>query len=87
MIGALLGSGPGDYVPDPYGGPLAGYQATASLLDRLISDLVAQCLAEEPALLELVHYLDEPRRRWHSSLRHRAFREPPPQRGLVPAGK
>jgi protein-tyrosine phosphatase len=41
----LLGSGPDDDVPDPYGGPLAGYQATASLLDRLISDLVAQCLA------------------------------------------
>src|ERR1700722_20323644 len=40
----LLGSGPGDDVPDPYGGPLAGYQATASLLDRLTSDLVAQCL-------------------------------------------
>ena len=41
----LLGHGPGDDVPDPYGGPLAGYQATASLLDRLTSDLVAQCLA------------------------------------------
>ena len=41
----LLGSGPGDDVPDPYGGPLAGYQATASLLDRLTSDLVDQCLA------------------------------------------
>ena len=41
----LLGSGPGDDVLDPYGGPLAGYQATASLLDRLTSDLVAQCLA------------------------------------------
>jgi protein-tyrosine phosphatase len=41
----LLGSGPGDDVPDPYGGPLAGYQATASLLDRLTRDLVAQCLA------------------------------------------
>src|SRR5580692_7483308 len=40
----LLGSGPDD-VPDPYGGPLAGYQATASLLDRLTSELVAQCLA------------------------------------------
>lgn len=40
----LLGSGLDD-VPDPYGGPLAGYQATASLLDRLSSDLVAQCLA------------------------------------------
>ena len=41
----LLGSGPIDDVPDPYGGPFAGYQATASLLDRLTSDLVAQCLA------------------------------------------
>jgi protein-tyrosine phosphatase len=41
----LLGSGPGDDVPDPYGGPLAGYQATASLLERLTSELVAQCLA------------------------------------------
>ena len=41
----LLGSDPGDDVPDPYGGPLAGYQATASLLDRLTSDLVALCLA------------------------------------------
>jgi protein-tyrosine phosphatase len=40
----LLGSGPGDDVPDPYGGPLAGYEATASLLDRLTGDLVAQCL-------------------------------------------
>jgi protein-tyrosine phosphatase len=41
----LLGSDPGDDVPDPYGGPLAGYQATASLLDRLTTDLVALCLA------------------------------------------
>jgi protein-tyrosine phosphatase len=41
----LLGGGPGDDVPDPYGGPLTGYQATASLLDRLTSELVAQCLA------------------------------------------
>ena len=41
----LLGCGQYDDVPDPYGGPLAGYQATASLLDRLTSDLVAQCLA------------------------------------------
>jgi low molecular weight protein-tyrosine phosphatase len=40
----LLGSGPGDDVPDPYGGPLAGYQATASLLDRLTSDLATQLL-------------------------------------------
>jgi low molecular weight protein-tyrosine phosphatase len=40
----LLGSGPDD-VPDPYGGPLAGYQATASLLDRLTRELAAQCLA------------------------------------------
>ena len=37
----LLGCGPGDDVPDPYGGPLAGYQATASLLDGLIRDLAA----------------------------------------------
>jgi protein-tyrosine phosphatase len=41
----LLGSSADDDVPDPYGGPLAGYQATASLLDRLTSELVAQCLA------------------------------------------
>ncbi len=37
----LLGSGPGDDVPDPYGGPLAGYRATASLLDGLTRDLAA----------------------------------------------
>ncbi len=42
----LLGSGPGDDVPDPYGGPLAGYQATATLLDRLTGDLVTQGLAQ-----------------------------------------
>jgi protein-tyrosine phosphatase len=36
----LLGGGPRDDVPDPYGGPLAGYQATASLLDGLTRDLV-----------------------------------------------
>ena len=41
----LLGGGPVDDVPDPYGGPLAGYQATARLLDRLTHDLVAHCLA------------------------------------------
>ncbi len=41
----LLGTGPGDDVPDPCGGPLAGYQATAGLLDRLTSDLIALCLA------------------------------------------
>ena len=37
----LLGGDPGDDVPDPYGGPLAGYQATASLLDGLTRDLAA----------------------------------------------
>ena len=39
----LLGVGTGDDVPDPYGGPPAGYQATADLLDQLIGDLVALC--------------------------------------------
>ncbi len=39
----LLGSGAGDDVPDPYGGPLGGYQAAADLLDRLTRDLVALC--------------------------------------------
>jgi protein-tyrosine phosphatase len=39
----LLGSNPGDDVPDPHGGPLAGYQATASLLDGLTRDLMALC--------------------------------------------
>jgi protein-tyrosine phosphatase len=37
----LLGEEPDDDVPDPYGGPLAGYQVTASLLDGLTRDLVA----------------------------------------------
>jgi protein-tyrosine phosphatase len=37
----LLGSSPGDDVPDPYGGPLAGYQTTADLLDGLTRDLAA----------------------------------------------
>ena len=37
----LLGSASADDVPDPYGGPLAGYQATASLLDKLTCELVA----------------------------------------------
>ncbi|HUN36307.1 MAG TPA: hypothetical protein VMU95_30290 [Trebonia sp.] len=37
----LLGKGAGDDVPDPYGGPLAGYQATARLLDGLTRDLAA----------------------------------------------
>ncbi len=40
----LLGAGPADDVPDPYGGPLAGYQATANLLDALTRDLAAVCL-------------------------------------------
>jgi protein-tyrosine phosphatase len=39
----LLGSDSADDVPDPYGGPLAGYQATASLLDGLTGDLVDLC--------------------------------------------
>lgn len=39
----LLGNSPADDVPDPYGGPLARYQATASLLDTLIRELVALC--------------------------------------------
>jgi protein-tyrosine phosphatase len=42
--GELLGTGQGDDVPDPYGGPLAGYQATADLLDALTRDLAAACL-------------------------------------------
>jgi protein-tyrosine phosphatase len=36
----LLGRGPADDVTDPVGGPLAAYQATAYLLDRLTRDLV-----------------------------------------------
>jgi protein-tyrosine phosphatase len=39
----LLGSGTGDDVPDPYGGPLADYQATARQLDELTRDLAALC--------------------------------------------
>jgi protein-tyrosine phosphatase len=39
----LLGIGPGDDVPDPYGGPLAGYLATANLLNALTRDLAALC--------------------------------------------
>jgi protein-tyrosine phosphatase len=39
----LLGSDSADDVPDPYGRPLAEYQATASLLDRLTGDLVGLC--------------------------------------------
>jgi protein-tyrosine phosphatase len=39
----LLGSNPRDDVPDPHGGPLVGYQATASLLDGLTRDLVSLC--------------------------------------------
>jgi protein-tyrosine phosphatase len=39
----LLGSGADDDVADPFGGPLAGYQATADLLDRLTRDLAALC--------------------------------------------
>jgi protein-tyrosine phosphatase len=35
----LLGCSPADDVADPYGGPLAGYQATADLLDGLTRDL------------------------------------------------
>jgi protein-tyrosine phosphatase len=35
----LLGDRPGDDVPDPNGGPLAGYRATARLLDRLTREL------------------------------------------------
>ena len=42
----LLGIGTADDVPDPYGGPLAGYQATADMLDQLIGDLVTLCLPE-----------------------------------------
>jgi protein-tyrosine phosphatase len=39
----LLGHAPQDDVADPFGGPLAGYAATAGLLDRLAGDLVALC--------------------------------------------
>jgi protein-tyrosine phosphatase len=39
----LLGTGPADDVPDPCGGPLAGYQATANLLDALTRDLATLC--------------------------------------------
>jgi protein-tyrosine-phosphatase len=37
----LLGRGPADDVPDPSGGPPAGYRATARLLDGLTRDLAA----------------------------------------------
>ena len=37
----LLGSAAADDVPDPYGGPFAGYQAAADLLDGLTRDLAA----------------------------------------------
>jgi protein-tyrosine phosphatase len=40
---ALLGRDPSDDVRDPYGGPLADYQATAGLLDELTDDLAALC--------------------------------------------
>ena len=43
----LFGTSPGDDVPDPHGGPLAGYQATASLLDGLARELVALCWPSE----------------------------------------
>jgi protein-tyrosine phosphatase len=36
----ILGSSPADDVADPAGGPLAGYQRTAELLDGLTRDLV-----------------------------------------------
>ncbi len=36
----LLGLRPADDVADPAGGPLRGYQATATLLDQLTRDLV-----------------------------------------------
>jgi protein-tyrosine phosphatase len=39
----LLGRSPLDDVADPFGGPLAGYQATAGLLDELTGDLTALC--------------------------------------------
>jgi protein-tyrosine phosphatase len=39
----MLGSDPRDDVADPYGGPLAGYRATAGLLDELTDDLAALC--------------------------------------------
>jgi protein-tyrosine phosphatase len=43
----LLGHDRLDDVADPYGGPLAGYQATADLLDRLTRDLTALCWPEQ----------------------------------------
>jgi protein-tyrosine phosphatase len=39
----LLGRGGDDDVADPFGGPLPGYQATATLLDGLTRDLVTLC--------------------------------------------
>lgn len=39
----LLGSSFADDVPDPYGGPPAGYRATVELLSELTRDLVALC--------------------------------------------
>jgi protein-tyrosine phosphatase len=39
----LLGRNPLDDVADPYGGPLAGYQAAAGVLGELTRDLAALC--------------------------------------------
>jgi protein-tyrosine phosphatase len=44
----LLGVNPADDVADPYGGPLAGYQATARQLDELTAELAALCWPQEP---------------------------------------
>ncbi len=44
----LLGSAAADDVPDPYGGPFAGYQAAADLLDGLTRDLAALCRLSLP---------------------------------------
>jgi protein-tyrosine phosphatase len=43
----LLGSSPADDVADPYGGPRADYQATASLLDELTRELAALVWAKQ----------------------------------------
>lgn len=40
---ALLGSSADENVADPFGGAMAGYQATARLLDGLTRDLVRLC--------------------------------------------
>ena len=43
----LLGGDTADDVPDPHGGPLAAYYATAAALDQLTRALVTLCWPEQ----------------------------------------